>query len=470
MIEDRGEYQYNGLHQRTIHRLDTDDPPDGTLDQQRYMYYDAAWRLFEEEIWDGWSSGAPGSIDRHIQYVWGVRYIDDLAYRRIDTNGDSDYDDAGDKTYYALTDAQFSCRAMIDDSGALVEWVDYTPYGEARHHHKYDVDADDGGFDSSDRAIVSALADVTGFPPDPTDIDEFGYRAEADINRDGTIDGDDLNAMGTSYTSAVSAGLISTPGGIRDNIIGYDGYVFNQESVQYSVRFRTYDPGLGRWIERDPAGHGDSLNLYEYVKTSPSNLIDPLGLGITWTFKQCRDIPTGRRKWERTGQSVAVRQQVGPMPTPEGWFGVVLEVWSIFFPRESVTFQDAGDYWDKWEQHPGSLNRVTCRCEFQMYEEICETCICQKKELVHTPQKQGWPFAWKEIGKAYITKDCDWYPKGPKVYTYGMLFRSPWGRGYTCSCKTPNEIADSLKWLLSQGKIPKDQEEEAKRIIRDWDT
>jgi RHS repeat-associated protein len=42
--------------------------------------------------------------------------------------------------------------------------------------------------------------------------------------------------------------------------------------------FRYYDPALGRYLSRDPAGFVDGLNVYLYVRGNPINRIDPLGL------------------------------------------------------------------------------------------------------------------------------------------------------------------------------------------------
>jgi len=45
----------------------------------------------------------------------------------------------------------------------------------------------------------------------------------------------------------------------------------------YNYRARTYDPLLGRFLQRDPAEYIDSMNLYEYVKSNPLNDLDPTG-------------------------------------------------------------------------------------------------------------------------------------------------------------------------------------------------
>src|SRR5262249_3021854 len=44
--------------------------------------------------------------------------------------------------------------------------------------------------------------------------------------------------------------------------------------------YRSYDPGLGRWLSDDPAGFVDGPNLYAYTTNKPLSLIDKLGLDV----------------------------------------------------------------------------------------------------------------------------------------------------------------------------------------------
>ena len=46
--------------------------------------------------------------------------------------------------------------------------------------------------------------------------------------------------------------------------------------------FRYYDPGLGRFLTRDPAGYPDGPNNYLYCDNNPVNKIDALGLYSWW--------------------------------------------------------------------------------------------------------------------------------------------------------------------------------------------
>jgi len=42
-----------------------------------------------------------------------------------------------------------------------------------------------------------------------------------------------------------------------------------------------YDYSLGRWLQRDPKGYKDGMDLYEYVRSTPCAAVDPEGLTMT---------------------------------------------------------------------------------------------------------------------------------------------------------------------------------------------
>ena len=265
----RLENSYNGLNWRISKRGDTDF--DGSLDQERIMYYNASWQLLEEVIYDDWSSGSPGSVDENRTYIWGERYIDDLIAIQKDTDVDGNYDDiGGSEMYFCVQDAQFSTVALVDLAGSIKERVTYDAYGEARHHDWRDVDGD-GDYDSTDYNTLATLAFTLG-----TSIGQSNYRVEADLDRDGDNDSADVTLGGTTYPTPLSKGELSLPE--IDNPIGYDGYIFSPETEDYTVRYRWYKPPIGRWLQRDPAGYVDGMSLYSYVESRPLILFDPSGL------------------------------------------------------------------------------------------------------------------------------------------------------------------------------------------------
>jgi hypothetical protein len=107
------EFAYDGRNFRVVGKSFAG----GTLDETRHYYFTDSWQCLEERI--------DSSTDPERQHVWGIRYIDDLVLRDRDTTGNGTLDER----LYFLPDANWNVTAVVDDSGAVQERIEYTPYG-----------------------------------------------------------------------------------------------------------------------------------------------------------------------------------------------------------------------------------------------------------------------------------------------------------------------------------------------------
>jgi len=92
----------------------------GVLDETRHYYYSTDWQVLEERI-----GADPIPADAERQFVWGLRYIDDLIRRERDTNADGTLDER----LYALQDPNWNVVAIGDMSGDVQERYAYSAYG-----------------------------------------------------------------------------------------------------------------------------------------------------------------------------------------------------------------------------------------------------------------------------------------------------------------------------------------------------
>jgi RHS repeat-associated protein len=187
-----------------------------------------------------------------------------------------------------------------------------------------------------------------------------------DEDGDGVVTDDDLAQFIAQADGPGASSRNSKPAGSRyGNPFMWTGQRFDTVTGLYHFAYRSYSPKLGRWLQRDPLGNFDGMNLYCYGYAAPSSFTDPLGLwndlGLPAEYrakKLAKMREEERIEYERELAANGVDQAkfVAGMAAaiPSGiWSGITGLAHAVLNPRETkdavaellkiIIYEDLGD-------------------------------------------------------------------------------------------------------------------------------
>jgi RHS repeat-associated protein len=106
------------------------------------------------------------------------------------------------------------------------------------------------------------------------------------------------------------------PNAANQGRFGYTGQAWLSELGMWYYKARLYSPTLGRFLQTDPVGYQDQVNLYAYVGNDPVVGRDPLGLAEANTCSRVGDMSCSGSYSGSLGDVSPVRGT--PLTNPSG--------------------------------------------------------------------------------------------------------------------------------------------------------